>query len=88
MKKSVKVTFETERLLVISGRRQSDLCCHVCGDEALMITVDEAAAMARINSLAVYRLLEAGTLHCAETSAGCLIVCVASLGSLISNQKG
>jgi hypothetical protein len=88
MKKSVKVTFETERLLVISGRTQADLCCHVCGDEALMITVDEAAAMARMNSLAVYRLLEAGTLHCAETSAGCLIVCVASLGYLISNQKG
>ena len=53
-----------------------------------MVTVDEAAVRARVNSLAIYRLVEAGALHFSETTAGALLVCANSLGDLISNRKG
>jgi hypothetical protein len=59
----------------------------MCGGESRMLTVDEAAALARLNSLAVYRYIEAGTLHYVETTAGALLVCAASLGNLISSRK-
>ena len=87
-RKSTKITFETERLLFISGQRSLFALCEACGDEVRLVTVDEAAAMARVNSLAVYRLVEAGRLHHTETTAGALLICAVSLGHLISNQKG
>ena len=54
MKKSVKVTFETERLLVITGRKYANRRCQICGDEALMLTVEEAAALARTTARSIY----------------------------------
>ena len=83
-----KITFETERLLIISRRLNLSALCTACGGESRMVTVDEAAVIARVNSLAVYRLVEAGALHFTETTAGALLVCATSLGDLISNRKG
>lgn len=87
-RKSTKITFETERLLFIGSQRSLFALCEGCGDEVRLVTVDQAAAMARVNSLAVYRLVEAGTLHYIETSTGALLICAVSLGHLISNQEG
>ena len=88
MKRQTRITFETNRLTVITSRRSLLAPCALCGAAAPMIGVEEAAAMARVNLLAVYRLIETGTLHCTETSAGRVLVCAASLANLISNQKG
>jgi hypothetical protein len=87
-KKSTTITFETERQIFIRHRQSVFALCEACGYEVRLVSVDEAAAMARINSLAVYRLVEAGKLHHTETTVGALLVCAASLGDLISNQKG
>ena len=62
--------------------------CEACGDEVRFVTVNEAAGTAGVNSCTIYRLVEAGTLHHAETGAGELLVCADSLGCLVSNQKG
>ena len=83
-----RITFETERLLVISRRLNLTALCSGCGGQSRMVTVDEAAVRARVNSLAIYRLVEAGALHFTETTAGGLLVCATSLGDLISNRKG
>jgi hypothetical protein len=86
--KSTKITFETERHISIGLRRSLFALCEVCADEVRLVTVNEAAAMVGVNSLSIYRLVEAGILHHTETGAGELLICTISLGVLISNQKG
>ena len=87
-KKSTKITFETERHILITQRQSLFALCEACADEVRLVTVSEAAAMAGVNSLAIYRLVESGTLHYLETGAGDLLVCAVSVGDFISNLKG
>jgi len=47
-----------------------------------MISIDEAAARARMSALQIYRSIDAGKLHYAETEEGSLLVCVDSIGRL------
>jgi hypothetical protein len=44
--------------------------------------------MAGLNSLSVYRIVEAGFLHYAETGAGELSICTVSLRDLILKKEG
>ncbi len=88
MKRRTKISFETERLLVITRRRKLVDTCANCGEQARLLTVEEAAALARLNALAVYRLVEAGALHYTETATGGLLICAASLEDFISKQQG
>ena len=78
-KTMTKITIETERLLVVR-RRNFESWCPACGAHVQRITVDEAAAAARVGSLTIYHWLEAGTIHFAETEAGAPLLCTVSLG--------
>lgn len=44
-----------------------------------MVSVDESAILARVSSRMIYRWLEAGKLHSAETPEGLLLICLNSL---------
>ena len=44
-----------------------------------MLTPAEAASQSKVTQLAVYRWVEAGLIHFAETDDGGLFVCLASL---------
>jgi hypothetical protein len=79
-KKSTMITFETERQILISHRQSLFALCEACGCEVRLVTVNEAAATARVNSLSIYRLVESGSLHYAETVVGELLICTVSLG--------
>lgn len=80
MRKKTRLTIEIERVLIIrrggAGRRAA---CAACGEGARLLTVDEAAALARVSARAVYRLAEAGKIHFTETGAGSLLICFNSL---------
>jgi hypothetical protein len=54
--------------------------CEPCRAEVLMLTPDEAAALAQSTVRDIYRRVEAGELHLIETGASVLRVCVNSLG--------
>jgi excisionase family DNA binding protein len=45
-----------------------------------MVTPDEAARLAGVTTRTVYRWIEAGKVHFAETPEGLLLVCPNSLG--------
>ena len=45
-----------------------------------MLTTDQAATIANVSSLTIYRRIEAGEIHFVETSAGHLLVCAHSIG--------
>ena len=85
MKTRSKTEFivETHRILTIKrGSRYRLAWCEECGEQARMVTADEAAILARVNSRAIYQLIEERELHFVETPDGMVLICLNSLGNL------
>jgi len=81
----MRITIQTERLLVMSHSRGLYSLCAACGDEVRMVTIDQAAILARVSSREIYREVEAGMLHFMETTDGSLLICCIFLNN--SNLK-
>jgi hypothetical protein len=80
MKKTTKLTIETERLLIIRGGSSHQCArCEACGEVVSMVTVDEGAMLAQVGSRTIYRLVEAGKIHFIETRNELLLICFNSL---------
>lgn len=80
MKKTTKLTIETERVFVIRRPTASRRArCEACDEVVSFVTADEAAALTRFSSRAIYRLIEARKLHFRETTEALLLICLNSL---------
>lgn len=78
--KRTEITIETERVMVIRKCKSSILAwCPTCAKQVPMIKVDEAANLARVSSRTIYRWVETGKVHFAETPEGMLWICLNSL---------
>jgi hypothetical protein len=75
----MSITIQTERLLVINRSRSLYSLCAACGDEVRMVTIDQAAVLARVTAREIYREVEVGMLHFIETTEGSLLICFNSL---------
>ena len=87
IRRQTQITILTEKILTVAGSEVHVALfakCAVCGMQ--MLSVDEAAKFARVNSLTIYRLVEAGGLHFEETQEGFLLVCSASLSAIDSEN--
>jgi hypothetical protein len=81
--RKIEIVVETRRILTI--RRGSRYCidhCEACGEQARMVTVDEAAILAVVSPRAIYQLVEARKLHYVETTDREVLICLHSLGNL------
>lgn len=88
MKRRTEITIETERLLIIRSRKTSaQAWCTSCDRQVHMITIDEAAQVAKVSSRLVYRLVEADELHFIETTDKRLLICVNSLHQLMEVRQ-
>jgi len=75
-----EITVETERLLIIRRRYQAlEEWCDGCGELALMIRPDQAAAVTGHTLRAIFMDIENGRLHFRESSDGLVLVCLNSL---------
>ncbi|MGB9180349.1 MAG: hypothetical protein WCB68_14040 [Pyrinomonadaceae bacterium] len=79
IRRRTEIQIEAERTLIISRRRSLKLRCEACAGEVRMITVDEAAILTRNTARAIFRQVEAGAIHFAETPDGRLLICADSL---------
>jgi len=84
---TTKITIETERLLVVSRSRNLASWCPSCGALVQRVTVDEAAVVARVVSMTVYRWVEAGTIHYTQTEGGVPLLCAVSLRDLVPTRN-
>ncbi len=74
MHKRTEITIETERLVIVSRRRDTTvLWCEACAGEVPMMTVAQAAGS--------FPFAEAASLHFARTPDGQLLICSNSLTS-------
>ena len=80
MKKKIQLTVETHELLVIKRAKNltQTLCCECAGDVPL-IRPEAAAVLAGVSPRTIYRRVEAGRVHFAESPEGWLLICLSSL---------
>jgi hypothetical protein len=82
MHKRTEITIETERLVVVSQRREKTvLWCNDCEKELPMLTVSEAARVADTTPLVISALAQAGRLHFAVALDGQHFICPNSLAA-------
>ena len=82
VKRRTVTTIETHEVLIV--RRHASvpaLLCAACMNGAEMLTPGEAAWWAGVSQRTVYRWMEDGRIHFAETSDGGLFVCLAPLSA-------
>lgn len=79
-KKTMIITRETQEMLIVRRPRVSQAppvrgWCEVCAEELDMLTPEEAAAVANVNTRKIYAWVEAGRIHHTETEQGEVLVC-------------
>ena len=81
MKRRIEINIQMERLVIVRSRRSTNMVawCDGCARLTRMLTVDEAATVARTTSRDIYRRVEADQLHFMETPEGSLFICLNSL---------
>lgn len=80
MHKRTEITIETERLLVVSQRRERTvLWCHRCAGSVPTLTLEVTARIACTTPQVILGLAEAGRLHSVVTPEGRLFICSNSL---------
>jgi hypothetical protein len=67
--------------------RGEDLSCAACGKESEMLPIEQSGLACGIGVRDVFRLLENGQVHFAETPSGLIFICVASLQAEIQKPK-
>jgi hypothetical protein len=85
--RTAEMTIETEESVVLRGSpvpRCPVMWCQGCCGQVEMVTPEEAARIAGVNTRMIYRWVEARNIHFVETSEGLLLVCRDSLAGLAS----
>ncbi len=78
MKTRTEITVETDRWVIVSRLRKR-AWCSACSRQLEMLSVDEAAIFAQVNSRTIFHWAESGALHSSETPEGLLLICPHSL---------
>ena len=79
-KRTTRITFENERLLVIrQPSSRARRWCAVCGDDVQVVTAADAAIVADRELKAIHFEVEAARLHAATDGGGQLLICLNSL---------
>jgi hypothetical protein len=74
-----KLTVETDRTFIFRNRGGSRVVfCDRCGSEVELMAVADAAIEADQSELAIYQLIQAGSVHFVE-DGGRILVCLTSL---------
>jgi hypothetical protein len=79
-KRKTRITFESERLLVI--RRPTSRAhrwCAACADDVQVVTAEDAAIVADRSMAAICCAIDEARLHAVENGDGLLLVCLNSL---------
>ena len=81
--KRTEVTIETDEVWVIKRSASGFvLWCPQCGELVSMITPEEAAILAHLDTRVIYRQVDTGLIHLTEMPGGSLLLCVNSITQL------
>jgi hypothetical protein len=60
---------------VVVSRPKKRRWCSTCALEVEMISIDDAALRAQVNSRTIFQWAESGAVHSSETAEGLLLIC-------------
>jgi hypothetical protein len=79
-KRTTRITFESERLLVVpQPTSRSRRWCAACDADVQVVTAEDAALIAHRSPAAICRDIAAAHLHATDAGDGLLLVCLNSL---------
>lgn len=82
IKRTRVMAVETRRRVVVrQPDRAGRVACPRCAEQ--MLSAETAAGLLNLSRRSVYRLVEQGEAHFDETEAGAVMVCLASLTTLL-----
>lgn len=74
MRTRTEITLEMDRWIVV-GRQPKKRRCSTCAADVEMMSLDEAARFAQVNSRTIFHWAESGAVHWEETAEGLLLIC-------------
>jgi hypothetical protein len=85
LRRQLVITAEkTETYIVCQESLQAlQTHCEKCDQKVRCLTVDQAVNLTGLRARAIFRLVEAGELHCYETEAGHLLLCPNSVALFV-----
>lgn len=81
MKTRVEITVERDRW-VVANRSNRTTWCQNCSRQVEMLSIDDAAICAQVNSRTIFHWAESGLIHSSETPEGLLLICANSVASM------
>jgi len=70
---------KNEVMIIGASRRRTGVNCHQCAQPVDLVPLDDAMRLAAVNSRVIFRWIEEGRIHFAETAVGRVLVCPTSL---------
>ena len=74
MKTRTEITVELDRLIVVNRPTRCEWCTS-CASPVEMLSIDDAALLAHVSSLTIFRWAIARELHSIENPDGLLLIC-------------
>lgn len=86
LKRTTEIFVETNRRFVIRQPEESaeQIVCPNCAEP--MLAAEQIAQIFGISQRRIFQLVETGGAHFAETNAGAVIICPASLGEILNGN--
>ena len=78
MRTRTEITVERDTWVVVKRSRKT-AWCRDCSRQVEMLSIDDAAILARVNSRTIFCWAESGVVHSTETPDGLLLICPNSL---------
>lgn len=86
-KRKVEIQIETERVCIVRHRKSKVADCPLCGDQTVMISLDEAAVSSGVSVRHLCHRIELEELGFSEQPNGLLLVCSRCLRRLNTPPK-
>jgi hypothetical protein len=87
MARKMKITFETDSLLIVRGRNAKRAWCPRCAAEGEMIALENAGVISNLKPAALDEWLNSGELHLSQAADGSALICLNSLLARVQNTK-
>ena len=79
MARSIRITIETNSLLILRGRTSSRRWCTQCAEEVEMFALEDTAVLSNLPTRELNEWLNSGHLHRTQTPGGTELICLNSL---------
>jgi hypothetical protein len=87
MVKQMKITIETDSLLIVRGRNSRRAWCPLCAAEGEMIALENVGVISNLEGSALEEWLNSGELHRSKADDGSVLICLNSLLAHVQNGK-